>query len=50
MVTNDEAQRRLKGPKDTKVQIGVVRYGTKEVKNFTVTRGEIPQKAFLQHT
>lgn len=45
MVTNDEAQRRLKGPKDTKVQIGVVRYGTKEVKNFTVTRGEIPQKS-----
>ena len=44
-VTNEEAMHRLKGPKDTKVKIGVVRYGSKQVKNFTVTRGEIPQKS-----
>ena len=37
--------RRLKGPKDTKVKIGVVRYGQKGVKQFTVTRGEIPQRS-----
>ena len=44
-VTNDEATRRLKGPKDTKVKIGVVRYGEKGVLQFTVTRGDIPQKS-----
>ena len=44
-VTNQEAMRRLKGPKDTKVKIGVVRYGQKGVKQFTVTRGEIPQRS-----
>ena len=33
---------RLKGPKDTKVKIGVLRYGDSKVKQFTVTRGEIP--------
>lgn len=42
-VTNEEAMHRLKGPKDTKVKIGVVRYGAKDIKYFTVTRGEIPQ-------
>lgn len=45
IVTNDEAMRRLKGPKDTKVKIGVIRYGEKKTKFFTVTRGEIPQKS-----
>ena len=45
VVTQDEAMRRLKGPKDTKVKIGVVRYGQKAVKYFTVTRGDIPQRS-----
>ena len=45
IVTQEEAMRRLKGPKDTKVKIGVVRYGHKGVKYFTVTRGDIPQKS-----
>ena len=44
-VTNEEAMRRLKGPKDTKVKIGVKRYGQKDIKSFTVTRGEIPTKS-----
>ena len=44
-VTQTEAMRRLKGPKDTKVKIGVVRYGQKKVKQFTITRGDIPQKS-----
>ncbi len=44
-VTNQEAMRRLKGPKDTRVKIGVVRYGSKKVQVFTVTRGEIPTKS-----
>ncbi len=45
VVTNQEAMRRLKGPKDTKVKIGVVRYGSKKVQTFVVTRGEIPTKS-----
>lgn len=45
VVTNSEAMRRLKGPKNTKVKIGVVRYGQKKVKQFTITRGDIPQKS-----
>ena len=43
--TNEEARHRLKGPKDTKVKIGLIRYGHKGVKNFTITRGDIPQKS-----
>ena len=45
VVTTDEAMRRLKGPKDTKVKLGIVRYGQKGVKYFTITRGDIPQKS-----
>lgn len=45
VVSNEEAQRRLKGPKDTKVKIGVLRYGQKKEKVVTVTRGEIPVKS-----
>ena len=45
IVTNQEAMHRLKGPKDTKVKIGVIRYGSKKVQTFTVTRGEIPTKS-----
>ncbi len=44
-VTNQEAMHRLKGPKDTKVKIGVLRYGSSKVQTFTVTRGEIPTKS-----
>ncbi|MDY5945934.1 MAG: S41 family peptidase [Prevotella sp.] len=45
IVTNQEAMHRLKGPKNTKVKVGVVRYGNKKVQTFTITRGEIPQKS-----
>ena len=45
VVTNDEAMRRLKGPKGTKVKVGVMRYGAKAVKYFTITRADIPQKS-----
>ena len=44
-VTNEEAMHRLKGPKDTKVKLGVIRYGEKTVQHITVTRGEIPTKS-----
>lgn len=45
IVTNEEAMHRLKGPKDSKVQIGVKRFGEKGVKVFTVTRGDISVKS-----
>ena len=41
-LTNEEAMHRLKGPKDTKVKLGIVRRGEKELRHITVTRGEIP--------
>ena len=47
VVTNSEAMKRLKGPKDTKVKIGVIRYGEKKVRNFTITRADIPQKSIV---
>ena len=44
-VTNEEAMHRLKGPKDTKVKLGVIRYGEKKIRHITITRGEIPTKS-----
>ncbi len=44
-VTSEEAMKRLKGPKGTKVTIGVLRYGEKDVKMFTITRNEIIQNS-----
>ena len=44
-VTTEEAMHRLKGPKDTKVKLGIIRYGEKKVRHITVTRGEIPTKS-----
>jgi len=43
--TNEEAMHRLKGPKDTKVKISVLRYKEKQPRSFTVVRGDI-----VQHT
>ena len=44
-VTNEEAMRRLKGPRGTKVKIGVMRYHQKNVKYYTVTRDDIITKS-----
>lgn len=44
-VTNEEAMHRLKGDKDTKVKIGVVRGKEKQIRRYTVIRGEIPMKS-----
>ena len=43
--TNEEAMRRLKGPKDSKVKIGILRYGDRQPRKFTVTRGDISVKS-----
>ncbi len=40
-VTNEEAMRRLKGPRGTKVTIGVQRYHQNKPRVFTVTRDDI---------
>ena len=44
-LANEGAMRRLKGPKDTKVKLGILRYGETKVRSITVTRGEIPTKS-----
>ena len=44
-LTNEEAMHRLKGPKDTKVKLGIMRYGEKKIRQIVVTRGEIPTKS-----
>jgi len=44
-LTNEVAMHTLKGPKDTKVKLGVMRYGEKKIRNLVVTRGEIPTKS-----
>ena len=40
-VTNEEAMHKLKGPRGTKVKVGVMRYGQKQPKVFTITRDDI---------
>lgn len=45
VVTDSEAQRRLKGPKGSKVKIGVTRFGEKGVKYFVVTRADIETRS-----
>ena len=44
-LTNEEAMHRLKGPKDTKVKVGILRYGEKKLRDIVITRGEIPTKS-----
>lgn len=44
-LTNEEAMHRLKGPKDTKVKLGIMRGREKTIRNFVVTRGDIPTRS-----
>ena len=44
-LTNEEAMHRLKGPKDTKVKLGILRYGENKIRDIVVTRGAIPTKS-----
>ncbi|MBQ0073568.1 MAG: S41 family peptidase [Prevotella sp.] len=41
-MSNEDIMKRLRGPKGTKVKIGVKRQGIKELVYFTVTRDKIP--------
>ena len=42
-VTNERAMRTLKGPKGSQVKLGIKRMGEKDLLNFNITRGDIPQ-------
>lgn len=44
-LTNEEAMHKLKGPKDTKVKLGIKRRGDKKIRDIVVTRGDIPTKS-----
>ena len=44
-VTNQESMKRLKGPKGSKVKLGIYRPGEQETLHFTVIRGDIPVKS-----
>jgi len=46
-LTNEEAMHRLKGPKDTKVKVGILRYGETKIRQLTITRGEIPTRSVI---
>lgn len=41
-MTKEEIMKRLRGPKGTKVNLGIVRQGVKGVQKFVVTRDKIP--------
>lgn len=45
IVTNEEAMRRLKGEKGSKVKLGIYRPGEKDILHFTIARGDIPVKS-----
>lgn len=42
VVSNEKAMRKLKGPKGTDVKVSIKRHGTKELLDYTITRGDIP--------
>jgi len=41
-INNEKVMHKLRGPKGTKVKLGIKRSGVGEVLNFTITRGDIP--------
>ena len=43
-MSKEEIMKRLRGPKGTKVRLGIVRRGVKDLLSFTVTRDKIPVK------
>lgn len=41
-LTNERVIKTLKGPRNTKVKVGILRYGSKDLKEYIITRGTIP--------
>ena len=44
-VTNEKAMRTLKGPKDSEVKLSIKRQGEKNLLDFLIVRGDIPQNS-----
>jgi carboxyl-terminal processing protease len=45
IVTNNEAMKKLKGPKGSEVKLGIFRHGEKDILHFTIIRGAIHVKS-----
>ena len=41
-VTNDETMKRLKGPRETTVKLGIKRHGKPQPLSFSIVRGDVP--------
>jgi carboxyl-terminal processing protease len=48
-LTEDEVRKRLRGPKGTKVNVGIVRFGQPQPINYTITRDIIPIVSVMAH-
>lgn len=44
-INNEKTMKKLRGPKNTKVTVGVKRRGTKEILRYTIVRDDIPVKS-----
>lgn len=44
-INNDETMRRLKGPENTKVKLGIQRAGSNKMLTYTIDRGSVPVKS-----
>ncbi|WP_165041173.1 S41 family peptidase [Dysgonomonas sp. ZJ709] len=44
-ISNEKVFRSLRGPKDTKIELGIKRLTSKELLSFTVTRADVPVKS-----
>ena len=45
ILTDDYAKKQLKGPKDTKVRVGIKRKGHDQLLSYTISRGDVPVKS-----
>ncbi len=45
VITNDYAMKHLKGPKGSKVEIGIQRRNSPQIIKYTITRGDVPIKS-----
>ena len=41
-ITNEKVMKKLRGPKDSEVKVGIKRNGSKDLLSFTIVRGDIP--------
>lgn len=48
-ITNDETMKRLKGPADTQVKLGILRSGSTDLLSYDISRGSVPVKSIDAH-